>query len=58
MLIEFAPREHPFVAITPKNVIPVETGIQKVLKEQIPWAPAFAGVTIQFNKWFSHGFDQ
>ena len=34
------------------SVIPVKTGIQKVLKSQFLWAPAFAGATNQSSKCF------
>ena len=43
MLIDFAHKEHQLVAITNKAVIPVKTGIQKILKDQIPWAPPRIG---------------
>jgi hypothetical protein len=56
MLFDFAHKEHPLVAITNKAVIPRPminlTGreIQKILKDQIPWAPVFTGATNQFKK--------
>ncbi len=66
MVIDFAHKEHPLVAMTDKAVIPVtipmalerETGIQKPLKDEISWAPAFAGATNQFNKCFCYELDQ
>ena len=35
MLIDFAHKEHPLLKIINKAVIPVQTGIQKVLKSQL-----------------------
>jgi hypothetical protein len=53
MFIDFAHEEDAVLKITDKAVIPVETGIQKVLKSQFLWTLAFAGVTNQLNQCFS-----
>jgi hypothetical protein len=50
MPIDLAHKEHPLFEIIKKVVIPVKTGIQKALKSQFLWAPAFAGATNQTNK--------
>ena len=58
MLIDFDHKEHPLLKIINKAVIPVQTGIQKVLKSQLFWAPAFAGATNQYNKCFFYELGQ
>jgi hypothetical protein len=50
MPIDLAHKEDPLFQTISKIVISVKTGIQKALKSQFLWAPAFAGATNQNNK--------